>query len=187
MVTPIRQRRQARRNFLGRAAVHVAGESITEGDRMAVGAMPYQITTQRLTYQTLFAPEFIDLTDQVQRIVQQSGVQDGQATVFIQHTTAAIRINENEPELLRDFAEFLERVAPVDGKYRHNDFTVRTVNMTVGEYANAHAHCRQLLMAASETIPIVDGELCLGTWQRIFLLELDHPRERTVIVQVLGH
>jgi secondary thiamine-phosphate synthase enzyme len=154
---------------------------------MAVLASPYQITTQRLTHQTLRAPEFIDLTDQVQRIVQQSGVRDGQVTVFTQHTTAAIRINENEPELLRDFADFLERVAPVDAKYHHNDFTVRTVNMTDDECANAHAHCRQLLMAASETIPIVDGEMCLGTWQRVFLIELDHPRERTVIVQVLGH
>jgi secondary thiamine-phosphate synthase enzyme len=77
-------------------------------------------------------------------------------------------------------------VAPAAGAYRHNDFTVRTVNMTEDECANAHAHCRQLLMAASETIPIVDGEMCLGTWQRIFLVELDHPRERSVIVQVLG-
>jgi secondary thiamine-phosphate synthase enzyme len=149
-------------------------------------AAPYQITTEKLTFHTVRAPEFIDLTDQVERVVLASGVQNGQVTVFTRHTTAAIRINENEPELLRDFVTFLERVAPADAPYRHNDFTVRTVNMTDDEWANAHAHCRQLLMSASETIPIVDGELCLGTWQRIFLLELDHPRERSVIVQVLG-
>src|SRR5215831_14070642 len=107
MVTPIHQRRHTQRNFSRQATVHVVGESITGGERMAVLASPYQITTQRLTYQTLCAPEFIDLTDQVHRIVQQSGVQDGQVTVFTQHTTAAIRINENEPELLRDFADFL--------------------------------------------------------------------------------
>jgi secondary thiamine-phosphate synthase enzyme len=132
------------------------------------------------------APEFIDLTDQVERVVLESGVQNGQVTVFTRHTTAAIRINENEPELLCDFAAFLERVAPADAPYRHNDFTVRTFNITDDESANAHAHCRQLLMSASETIPIVEGEMCLGTWQRIFLLELDHPRQRSVIVQVLG-
>lgn len=153
---------------------------------MSVVAFGTQLATHRLVYRTEAAPQFIDLTDQVKEIVAESGIQHGQVTVFTQHTTAAIRINEHEPELLRDFVAFLERVAPVGGNYRHNDFTVRTVNMTEDECANAHAHCRQLLMAASETIPIVDGELCLGTWQRVFLVELDHPRERSVIVQILG-
>lgn len=153
---------------------------------MAVLTLAYRLVTQQLTIQTATAPEFIDLTDRIERIVEASGIQSGQVVVFSQHTTAAIRINENEPELLRDFASFLERVAPATATYRHNDFTVRTVNMTDDECANAHAHCRQLLMSASETIPIVDGELCLGTWQRIFLVELDHARPRQVIVQVLG-
>lgn len=145
-----------------------------------------QLVTQRFTIQTNTAPEFIDLTDRVQDLVEQSGIRHGQAVVFTQHTTAAIRINENEPELLHDFVAFLERVAPELASYRHNDFTVRTVNMTEDECANAHAHCRQLLMAVSETIPVVDGELALGTWQRIFLVELDHARARSVIVQVFG-
>lgn len=153
---------------------------------MPVVPLSGRLETRRLTLHTTSAPQFIDLTDQVQQIIEDSGVQSGQVTVFTQHTTAAIRINENEPELLRDFVTFLEKVAPTAGIYRHNDFTVRTVNMTDDECANAHAHCRQLLMSASETIPIVDGDMCLGTWQRIFLVELDHPRERSVIVQVLG-
>ncbi len=153
---------------------------------MAVMAQPYQITTERLTFHTLYATQFIDLTDRVQHFVDASGIRNGQVTVFTQHTTAAIRITENEPELLRDFAAFLERVAPTDMYYGHNDFTVRTVNMTEDECANAHAHCRQLLMSASETIPIIDGEVSLGTWQRVFLVELDHPRQRSVIVQVVG-
>lgn len=153
---------------------------------MPVVPLSSRLETRRLTLHTMSAPQFIDLTDQVQQIIEDSGVQSGQVTVFTQHTTAAIRINENEPELLRDFVTFLETVAPTAGIYRHNDFTVRTVNMTDDECANAHAHCRQLLMSASETIPIVDGDMCLGTWQRIFLVELDHPRERSVIVQVLG-
>jgi secondary thiamine-phosphate synthase enzyme len=145
-----------------------------------------RITTERLFVRTEFAPQFIDLTDQIQRVVDESGVRNGQAVIFSQHTTAAIRINENEPELLRDFVAFLERVAPQALPYRHNDFTVRTVNMTDDECANAHAHCRHLLMATSETIPVVDGELFLGTWQRVFLVELDHARERSIVVQVLG-
>jgi secondary thiamine-phosphate synthase enzyme len=153
---------------------------------MAVMTLANRLVTQRLTIQTQRAPQFIDLTDQVRKIVEDSGVQHGQVVVFTQHTTAAIRVNEHEPELLRDFVTFLERVAPEAFAYRHNDFTVRTVNMTEDECANAHAHCRQLLMATSETIPILDGEVCLGTWQRIFLVELDHARARSVIVQVLG-
>jgi secondary thiamine-phosphate synthase enzyme len=153
---------------------------------MAVLARSQSVRTERLSILTESAPQFIDLTDRVQRIVDQSGIQSGQVVVFSKHTTAAIRINEAEPELLQDFVGFLERVAPANAVYRHNDFAVRTVNMTEDECANAHAHCRQLLMSASETVPVVDGELCLGTWQRIFLVELDHPRERLVIVQVTG-
>lgn len=153
---------------------------------MSVATLATRVVTERLIIQTRAAPQFIDLTDQVQAIVDESGITHGQVTVFSQHTTAAIRINEHEPELLRDFEAFLERIAPEFGTYRHNDFTVRTVNMTEDECANAHAHCRHLLMSTSETIPIVSGELCLGTWQRLFLVELDHPRERSIVVQVLG-
>jgi len=153
---------------------------------MAVVSLATRLVTERLVFQTSAAPHFIDLTDRVKEIVDESGIQHGQVVVFTQHTTAAIRINENEPELLRDFVAFLDRVAPEQLPYRHNDFTIRTVNMTDDECANAHAHCRQLLMSASETIPISHGEMCLGTWQRIFLVELDHPRERSIIVQVLG-
>ena len=138
---------------------------------MPVLTLPYRIVTKRLSVHTDFAPQFIDLTDRVQRIVADSGIQSGQVVIFTKHTTAAIRINESEPELIHDFVAFLERVAPENAVYRHNDFTVRTVNMTEDECANAHAHCRQLLMSASETVPIVDGEACLGTWQRIFLVE----------------
>lgn len=153
---------------------------------MAVMSCATRLTTEKLVIKTDTAPQFIDLTDQIQAIVDASGVSHGQVTIFSQHTTAAIRINEHEPLLLQDFTAFLERVAPECANYRHNDFSVRTVNMTTDECANAHAHCRHLLMSTSETIPIVDGEMCLGTWQRVFLLELDHPRERSVVVQVLG-
>jgi secondary thiamine-phosphate synthase enzyme len=153
---------------------------------MSIATLANRLVTHQLTIRTETAPQFIDLTDQLQAIVQDSGIRHGQVIVFTRHTTAAIRINENEPELMRDFVAFLERVAPQYLRYHHNDFDVRTVNMTDDECANAHAHCRQLLMGTSETIPIVDGELCLGTWQRVFLVELDHARDRSVIVQVLG-
>lgn len=153
---------------------------------MSIATLANRLVTHQLTIRTETAPQFVDLTDRLQTIVRDSGIQHGQVIVFTRHTTAAIRINENEPELMRDFVAFLERVAPQSLPYYHNDFEVRTVNMTDDECANAHAHCRQLLMATSETIPVVDGELCLGTWQRVFLVELDHARDRSVVVQVLG-
>lgn len=91
------------------------------------------------------SPQFIDITAEVQRKVAESGVQEGLALLFCRHTTAAVRINENEPLLIHDMEEFLKRVAPRDLYYRHNDFGIRTDNMTEDECPNAHAHCQHLL------------------------------------------
>ena len=138
-----------------------------------------RIETQRPT-------EFIDMTDHVRARVTESGVTNGMVIVYSRHTTAAVKINENEPLLLQDMEDFLQRMAPRDGDYRHNDFTVRTVNMTEDECPNGHAHCQQLFLGTSETIPLIDGNIQLGRWQSVFLIELDHPRHREVVVQVLG-
>lgn len=146
----------------------------------------WKVATYRLALQSGKAPEFIDITAQVERFVEHSQVQAGIVVVFSRHTTAAIRVNENEPLLLNDLEGYLERLAPRTGEYHHNDFTIRTVNMTEDECPNGHAHCLQLLMGASETVPIVDGRLVIGRWQRIFLVELDRGREREVIVQLVG-
>ncbi|MCC6179903.1 MAG: YjbQ family protein [Chloroflexi bacterium] len=135
---------------------------------------------------TSTAPEFIDLTERVEDIVARSSVTDGLAVVFSRHTTAAITLNELEPLLLDDMTDFLERMAPRGHQYRHNDFTVRTVNMTPDESPNGHAHCLQLMLGASQTIPIRDGRLVLGQWQRIFMVELDRGRPREAIVQTFG-
>ena len=140
----------------------------------------------RILVETERAPQFIDITDRVVRHVRESGVKDGLVCVYSKHTTAAIKINENEPLLIHDMEQFLCRLAPVDAYYGHNDFTIRTVNMTEDECPNGHAHCQHLLLSSSETIPLIDGELQFGTWQRLFLIELDRPRAREVIVQVLG-
>ena len=132
------------------------------------------------------APEFIDITQQVQECVAESKILHGLVVVFSRHTTAAIKINEHEPLLLQDMEQFLERMSPRNGGYKHNDFTVRTVNMTEDECPNGHAHCQHLLLGTSETIPIVDGMMQFGRWQSIFLIELDHPRPREVVIQILG-
>lgn len=140
----------------------------------------------RIVLTSVRAPEFIDITDQVVKLVQETGVKDGLVCVFSKHTTAAIKLNENEPLLIRDMEQFLLRLAPVNAYYGHNDFTIRTVNMTEDECPNGHAHCQHLLLSSSETIPIMGGELQIGTWQRLFLIELDRPRQREVLVQVVG-
>ena len=132
------------------------------------------------------APEFIDITQEVKDVLERSGIREGSVLVFTRHTTAAIEINEDEPLLMQDLKQFLLRIAPRDGDYKHNDFFIRTANMTEDECPNGHAHCQHLLLGTSETIPVVDGELLLGRWQKIFLIELDRPRERQVFIQVQG-
>ena len=140
-----------------------------------------------LRIRTERAPQFLDITPEVRRFVAESGVQEGMVLVFSCHTTAAICINENEPLLLRDMEEFLKRLAPRELYYCHNDFGIRTHNMTPEECPNAHAHLQHLLLGASEAVPVVGGELWLGQWQRIFLVELDRPRKREVLLQVVGY
>jgi len=140
-----------------------------------------------LTVQTTRGIEFIDITDAVQEIVEDSGVLHGFVIVYSRHTTAAIRLNEHEPLLLRDMERMLRRLVPTDGCYLHDDWTVRTVNLTDRERVNGHAHCQHLLLSTSETVPVVDGSLALGRWQRLFLVELDQATEREVLVQVWGH
>ncbi len=139
-----------------------------------------------LTITTVEAIEFVDLTDVINEHLRQHAVENGIVTVFSRHTTAAIRINEHEPELLKDLAKVLDSIAPDDADYFHNDFAVRWVNMTEDESPNGHAHCQHLLLGASEAIPLLDGRLMFGRWQRVFLIELDHARTRDVVVSVMG-
>ncbi len=142
---------------------------------------------RRLVFETHAPIQFVDITDEVADLVRLAGVREGVANVFSRHTTAAVCIQEAEPLLLEDLREFLERSAPAQSHYRHNDFRVRTVHMHDDESPNGHAHCLQLMLGTSESVPVADGELLLGTWQRIFLVELDGPRQsREVIIQALG-
>ena len=132
------------------------------------------------------APEFIDITDWVAQCVAESEITNGFAVVYSKHTTAAVKINENEPLLLKDMEAFLEKFCPRDGGYQHNDFSIRTVNMTPDESPNGHAHLQHLLLGTSETITIIDGNMQFGDYQSVFFIELYHPRSREVMLQVVG-
>ncbi len=142
---------------------------------------------RRLVLETREPIQFVDITDHVADVVRTAGLREGVVTVFSRHTTAAVCIQEAEPLLIEDLRDFLERSAPAKHHYRHNDFRVRTVHMHDDESPNGHAHCLQLMLGSSESVPVLDGELQLGTWQRIFVVELDGPRPcREVIIQALG-
>ena len=145
-----------------------------------------KFSTRTFTVRTSKGPQFVDITSQVVDIAKGSAVRNGFAIVFSRHTTAAIRINENEPMLLRDMEQFLKSVAPAHVYSNPDDFTRRTANMSDGEQPNGHSHCQQLLLGASEAVPIINGELIFGQWQRLFLVELDCGREREVVIQLVG-
>jgi secondary thiamine-phosphate synthase enzyme len=127
--------------------------------------------------------EFVDLTDHINEHLRRHNIRDGAVTVFSRHTTAAIKINEAEELLLEDFKHFLRRLCPIDHAYHHNDMSRRKPPIAVDERPNGHSHLMHLLLSTSETIPVSDFRLALGTWQRVFMIELDGPRSREVMVR----
>ncbi len=140
---------------------------------------------QEFVVATTRKTEILDITDRVSEILASSGTSDGIVLIFCRHTTAAILVNENEPGLLRDLAEFLEKLAPSGASYRHDNFAHRK-NVCIDEPANGHAHIRSTVLLPSVALPAANGSLGLGTWQRVFLAELDGPRRRTVSVTIAG-
>ncbi len=117
--------------------------------------------------------EMVDITEWVADLVRQSGVIDGICLVYVPHATAAVAINENaDPNVCEDILDALTHVIP-EGRWRHD----RIDN-------NAAAHIKATILGPSELIPVREGRLRLGTWQSVMLVELDGPRERTVIVEV---
>jgi secondary thiamine-phosphate synthase enzyme len=136
------------------------------------------------------ASQLIDVTDDVRAAVERSEVTNGMVLVYSPHTTCAVVINELENGFLEDFAEFLDRLAPAEGRYyRHDDLAIRTqgIEEDTADFPNGHSHIRAgMLSSSSQSIPIVDGSLLLGTWQRVFFCELDRARPRKVFIQVIG-
>ncbi|HEV2171141.1 MAG TPA: secondary thiamine-phosphate synthase enzyme YjbQ, partial [Candidatus Binatus sp.] len=127
--------------------------------------------------------QFIDLTDHINEHLKMNAVDSGAVTVFSRHTTAAIKINEAEELLLEDFKNMLREMCPSERDYNHNDMSRRKPPIAIDERPNAHSHLMHLLLSTSETIPVIDGQLALGTWQRVFMVELDGPRKRQVMIR----
>jgi secondary thiamine-phosphate synthase enzyme len=122
--------------------------------------------------------DIIDITRGVQEVVQTAGIDDGLVNVFVAHSTAAISLIECEPGGIADLRDLMERLVPTDFDYHHN----RTAGDT-----NAHAHLRAAVIGPSESVPLKSGRLQTGTWQQFVLVDFDDsPRQRTVMVQVIG-
>lgn len=124
------------------------------------------------------AGEIVDLTEGVRSVVRTAGVERGLVTVFATGSTVAVTTMEYEPGGVSDLQGLLDRLIPARGDYEHN---------RLNHDSNSHAHLRAAIIGPSETIPVVDGMLALGTWQQIVLIDFDdRPRHRTVTVQIVS-
>ena len=135
-----------------------------------------KVYTEYLTFNTEARYEMVHITPQIEAIVRKSGVDDGLCFVSPMHITAAIYVNDNEDGLIEDIGVWLEKLAPRGPDYKHHQ---------TGE-DNGDAHLKSLLLHHETTLPVTDGTLDLGTWQRVFYAEFDGQRRKRVIVKVLG-
>ena len=117
--------------------------------------------------------EFIDITDDIQVAIKESGVNDGICHIYVPHTTAGITINEGaDPSVKRDILTSINRLIPFEGDYQHME-------------GNSAAHIKSSLVGVSQSVLIEDGKPLLGTWQSVYFCEFDGPRHRRVIVKIV--
>src|ERR1700760_2408538 len=136
-----------------------------------------KVVTSRLTLQSR-GQGFFDITDEVARFVEEIGAREGALTLFIRHTSASLTIQENaDPSVLADLSTVLSRLAPENAKWTHD----------AEGPDDMPAHVRTMLTATSLQIPVLNGEMALGTWQAIYLVEhRSRPHARDVVLQFLG-
>lgn len=134
------------------------------------------VLTEYLFFNTGERQEFIRITDEVQRIVEASGVQEGMVLVSAMHITSGVYVNDWEDGLIHDFKVWLEKLAPSGLDYRHHQ---------TGE-DNADAHLKRTIMGHQVMLPITKGALDLGPWEQVFYAEFDGQRRKRVVVKVMG-
>ena len=144
-----------------------------------------QIINEIVEVETDLGINIYNITPYLIKVLDASGIKTGQVLVFSRHTTTALAINEHEARLLEDIKVYLRKLAPESDKYLHNDLHLRP-NIPPDEPMNAHSHLMAMTLSTSEVIPVVDGQLGLGTYQSVLFFDLDGPRKRTVFVQVSG-
>lgn len=136
------------------------------------------VITKTMRVTTKGELQMINITEDVSKVIQESKIKDGIATIFVPGSTAAITTIEYEPGLLKDFPDMLERIAPKNMNYEHEQ---------MWHDGNGHSHVRASLVGPSLTVPFTNKHLALGTWQQIVLVELDtRGRDRSLVVQIIG-
>ena len=134
------------------------------------------VHTDYLWFKTPKRQEFVRITDEVAAIVEKSGVKEGMVLVSAMHITSSVYVNDWEDGLIRDFGEWLEKLAPAGRPYHHHQ---------TGE-DNADAHLKRTIMGHQVVVPITRGKLDLGPWEQIFYGEFDGQRRKRVVVKVMG-
>lgn len=132
--------------------------------------------TEYLWFNTKKQKELVHITAELEEILRRSGIRDGMMLVSAMHITAGIIVNDNEPGLHRDIMEWLERIAPEDPSYAHHQ---------TGE-DNGDAHLKRITVHHQAMLPVTDGRLDLGPWERCFYAEFDGRRRKRVVVKVMG-
>jgi secondary thiamine-phosphate synthase enzyme len=143
------------------------------------------IYKQTIIKETKSQIEFIEITQDVIDVLAASGVREGQALVFSPHSTASVAINEDESLLLQDLQRMLYRLVPIDERYSHDLFELKRTVRSDGR-SNGHSHCKSFIVGCSETIPVSEGKLMMGSHQNIFFVEMDGARKRDIIIQIIG-
>ena len=144
-----------------------------------------QLVSYYLTFDTADAIDILNITAAIQQQVAAASVSQGHVVIFSCHTTTAVTVNEHEERLLVDIKTYLRNLAPPQDRYLHNDLHLRDV--PPDEPINAHSHLMAMTLGNSETVPIVEGKLALGTYQSVMLVDLDGPRQgRKVLIQICG-
>ena len=140
--------------------------------------------TIALHFDTEEINQFCDFTDAVLDVVSKSAIKHGSVSLFTPHTTTAVLINESETGYINDFKKRIEELVPSDSYYEHDDWDLRTENMQEDENVNGRSHVRGTIIGSSAvTLPIINSELIIGRWQRLFFVELDCARSRRLFVQ----
>jgi secondary thiamine-phosphate synthase enzyme len=136
-----------------------------------------KVFTSAIRLNTTKKTEEINITDQVEAVLFESGIQEGMALVHTGHTTASVHLNNADSDLEKDFHDFLDELIPNKPSYRHNK----------GDYGrNADAHFKSLMVGNSVAIPVTKGRVTLGQWQAIYFSEFDGPRKRIISIKVMG-
>lgn len=120
--------------------------------------------------------EYIDITTEIEKMIDKSEVRNGVVIIHELHTTAALTIQENDTSVHEDTKEVMDRLVPLDREYRHS----------YEGNANAAAHIKNQILGSNLAIPVIDGKIALGTWQKIFLVELFEGRRRRIAVSIMG-